>query len=152
MSVILTAPLFQGISKATLNNIKDLAEERSCAAGEFLFRARDRASYLYLLDEGRVRLCTGDHGNVAFVLSEPGDVFGWSSMMKHAEYTLSAQCVGEVRVVWIENRVLMYVFEKDPASGFIFFRHLSELIGQRLVNSYRATISVHGVKAAQSYG
>jgi CRP-like cAMP-binding protein len=152
MSVILTARLFHGISKATLKQVEELAQKRSCAAGAFVFRAGDRAEYLYLLDEGRVRLCAGEGGNIAYVISEPGDVFGWSSLMKHAEYTLSAQCVGPVRLLRIENHVLLHLLEKDPASGFLFFRHLSELIGQRLLNSYKATLSVHGERDAQSYG
>ena len=152
MSIILTARLFQEISKATLKQIEELAQKKSCPAGAFVFHAGDRAEYLYLLDEGRLRLCAGEGGNMAFVISEPGDVFGWSSMVKHAEYTLSAQCVGPVRLVRIENQVLLRLLEKDPASGFLFYRHLSELIAQRLVSSYKATVSVHGERAAQSYG
>lgn len=152
MSVILTAHLFHGLGKSTLNQIEELAQKRSYAGGAFPFHAGDRADHLYLLDEGRVRLCTGGNGNIAFVISEPGDVFGWSCMVKLAEYTLSAQCVGPVRVVRIENHVLLHLLEKDPASGFAFFRHLSELIAQRLMSSYRATVSVHGERAAQSYG
>ena len=152
MSIILTAYLFHGISKSTLKQVEELAQKKSCSSGTFLFHAGDRAEYLYLLDEGRVRLWAGDHGNIAFVISEPGEVFGWSSMVKHAEYTLSAQCIGPVRLVRIENHVLLHLLEKDSASGFLFFRHLSELIAHRLVNSYKATVSVHGEKAAQSYG
>jgi len=55
-------------------------------------------------------------------------------------------------LVRIENQVLLRLLEKDPASGFLFYRHLSELIAQRLVSSYKATVSVHGERAAQSYG
>ncbi len=86
------------------------------------------------------------------MISEPGEVLGWSSLVKHAEYTLSARCVGPARLIRIENRVLLHLLEKDPAAGFLFFRHLSELIALRLVNSYKATVSVHGERAAQSYG
>jgi CRP-like cAMP-binding protein len=152
MSVILTAHLFHGISKATLRQVEELAQKKSCPAGAFLFQAGDQAEYLYLLDEGRVRLCAGENGNIAFVISEPGEVFGWSSMVKHAEYTLSAQCVGPVRLVRIENSLLLHLLEKDPASGFLFFRHLTELIAQRLINSYRATVCVHGERDSPSYG
>lgn len=152
MSIIANAYLFHDIGKATLNQVEELAQKRSYPAGAFPFHAGDRADYLYVLDEGRVRLCVGENGNIAYGISEPGEVFGWSSMVKHAEYTLSAQCIGPVRVVRIENGILLRLLEKDSASGFVFFRRLSELIGQRLANSYKATISVHGERDAQSYG
>ncbi len=48
MSVILTAHLFHGIGKSTLNQVEDLAQKKSCAAGTFLFHAGDRADHLYL--------------------------------------------------------------------------------------------------------
>jgi CRP-like cAMP-binding protein len=152
MSVILTAPVFHGMNKPTLKQIEELAQKKSCPASSFLFHAGEKANYLYLLDEGRVRLCTGENGNIAYVISEPGEVFGWSSMLKHAEYTLSAQCIGPVRLLRIENQVLLHLLEKDHASGFVFFRHLCELIGHRLLASYKATVSVHGERDAQSYG
>ena len=42
MSVILAAHLFHGISKSTLNQVEDLAQKKSCAAGTFVFHAGDR--------------------------------------------------------------------------------------------------------------
>jgi CRP-like cAMP-binding protein len=152
MSIIANAPVFQGVSKVTLKQIEEVAQKKSCAAASFVFHAGDRAEHLYLLDEGRVRLCAGEAGHVAFMVSDPGEMFGWSSMVKHASYTLSAQCVGPARFISIEHTALLHLLEKDPASGFAFYGKLSELIGQRLVNSYRATISVHGERDAPSYG
>ena len=73
-------------------------------------------------------------------------------MANLAEYTLSAQCVLPVRTVRFERRALLRILEADPPSGLLFYRRLSELIGQRLINSYKATVSVHGEKSSLSYG
>jgi len=152
MSIITEAYLFQGVEKTTLEHVREIAESKSHPTGVFLFHAGDPAAHLYLLEEGRVRLRAGGNGQVAYVLSEPGEVFGWSSMVAHPEYALSAECVGPVKVTKLEKKALLHLLEKDTHGGFIFFRHLSELIGERLAKAYQATISVHGERAAKSYG
>lgn len=146
------AYLAQGISKPTLERIAAIATEESHAAGTFLFHAGDPADYLYILGTGRIRLRVGDKGNIAYVVSEPGEVIGWSSMVEQEEYTSSAECILPVNVTKIQRDALLQLLEKDPASGLAFFRHLSKIIGQRLVNCYKATLSVHGKRNSRSYG
>ena len=144
--------LVQGISKPTLEHIAEIATEESHPTGAFLFHAGDPANYLYILGAGRIRLCVEERGQVAYVLSEPGEVIGWSSMAEQEQYTSSSECILPVTVTKIAKNVLLQLLEKDPASGLIFFRHLSRIVGQRLVNCYKATLSVHGKPNSRSYG
>lgn len=146
------AYLFHGISKQTLKRVSEIAAEESHSKGAFLFHGGEPADYLYLLEAGRVRLHVGDKGHLAYVVSEPGETIGWSSMVEHEEYTLSAECIVPVRVTKIEKNALLQLLETDPVSGLTFFRNLSKVIGQRLVNCYAATLSVHGKRNARSYG
>ncbi len=146
------AYLFQGISKPTLERISEIAAEEAHSAGTFLFHAGDPAGYLYLLEAGRVRLRVGDKGHIAYVVSELGEAIGWSSMVEHEEYTSSAECIVPVKILKIEKNTLLQLLEKDPPSGLTFFRRLSKVIGQRLVNCYKDTLSVHGKRNAHSYG
>ena len=146
------AYLLQGISKITLDRIAEIATEESHPAGAFLFHAGDPADYLYILGAGRIRLCVEERGTVAYVVSEPGEVIGWSSMAEQEQYTSSSECILPVTVTKIAKNVLLQLLEKDPASGLIFFRHLSRIVGQRLVNCYKATLSVHGKPNSRSYG
>jgi len=146
------AYLLQGISKPTLERIAEVAVEESHPTGTFLFHAGDPADYLYLLAAGRIRLCVGEKGQIAYVVTEPGEVIGWSSMAELEEYTSSAECVLPARVIKIARDALLQLLEKDPASGLTFFQHLSRIIGQRLVNCYKATLSVHERRNSRSYG
>jgi len=146
------AYLLQGISKPTRDRIAEIATEESHASGAFLFHAGDPADYLYILGAGRIRLCVGEKGHVAYVVSEPGEVVGWSSMVEQEKYTSSAECVLPVTATKITKKALLQLLEKDPASGLIFFRNLSRIIGQRLVNCYKATLSVHERRDSRSYG
>jgi len=146
------AYLFQGISTPTQERISEIAAEESHSARAFLFHAGDPANYLYILEVGRVRLRVGEKGHIAYVISEPGEAIGWSSMVEHEEYTSSAECIVPVKVTKIERKALLQLLEKDPSSGLTFFRRLSKVIGQRLVNCYKATLSVHGKRNSRSYG
>jgi len=146
------AYLVHGISKPTLERIAAIATNESHPAGAFLFHAGDPADYLYILGAGRIRLCVAEKGNIAYVVSDAGEVIGWSSMVEQKEYTSSAECILPVNVTKIEKNALLQLLEKDPASGLIFFRHLSKIMGYRLVNCYKATLSVHGKRNSRSYG
>jgi CRP-like cAMP-binding protein len=152
MSVIENNSLFRGCSQETLGKVQEAVERKSYAAGTFIFQSGDPADYLYILEEGRVRLRFGQGGQVAYALNEPGDVFGWSSMVNQPEYTLSAQSVSTVSVARLDKSELGRILENDAPSGLVFYRHLGELIGQRLFNSYKATVFVHGERSSLSYG
>jgi CRP-like cAMP-binding protein len=144
--------LFQGVGKDTLKRISEMANEEGHAAGTFLFHAGDPAEYLYILEAGRVRLRVGEQGYVAYVFSAPGEVIGWSSMVEQEQYSSSAECIVSVKVTKIDKNALLPLLEKDAPSGSTFFRHLASIIGRRLINCYRATVSVHGERDPHSYG
>lgn len=152
MSILTKASLFSEMGEATVRQIRGIGESKSYLPAAFIFHEGDPASHLYVLQEGRLRLRMGEEGQVAYVLSTPGEIFGWASMANHEEYTLSAQCVLPVQAVRFERRDLLRVLEADPPSGMLFYRRLSEIIGQRLINSYKATVSVHGERSSLSYG
>lgn len=152
MSILTKAKLFPGIGEDTLRQIEDIAESKAYLPGAFIFHEGDPATHLYILREGRLRLRMGEEGQVAYVLSAPDEIFGWTSMANHPQYTLSAQCVLPVRAFRWESQRLQRVLEADPAGGLLFYRHLCELIGERLISAYKATVSVHGEKSSLSYG
>jgi CRP-like cAMP-binding protein len=147
-----TAYLFKGMPAVTLRKILDSAIEESHAAGAFLFHQDDPARHFYILAEGRVRISVGPQGLLAHVASDPGDVIGWSSLVGNNTYTASAECLGSVKVSKIEKYQLDRILLEDPVSGMNFFRHLAALIGQRLVDSYKATSATQGLQEPRSYG
>ncbi len=152
MSILEKASLLSQVREPALSQIEAIAEAKSYLPGAFIFHEGDPATHLYVLQDGRVRLRMGEEGQVAYMLGSAGEIFGWASMANHDQYTLSAQCVLPVRAIRFERGALLRIFEADPPSGFLFYRRLSELIGQRLTSSYKAMVSVHGEKSSLSYG
>lgn len=152
MSILSRATLFSGMSEVTLGRIEAIAESKAYLPGSFIFHEGDPATHLYVLQDGRVRLRMGEEGQIAYVLSAPDEIFGWASMADHPQYTLSAQSVLPVRALRFQNQQLQKILEAETGDGLLFYRHLSELIGERLTNSYKATVIVHGENASLSYG
>lgn len=152
MSIIESCSLFRGISPQTLKAVAAICEQKSYAAGEFVFESGEPSRHLYILEKGRIRLRFSQGGQVAYTLSDAGEIFGWSSMVNQGEYTLSAQTVSEVSVARLENKRLQEILAGDPSSGMAFYRHLAEFIGLRLSSSYKATVYVHGERSSLSYG
>jgi CRP-like cAMP-binding protein len=95
-----------------------------------------------------VRLSIGSQGNVALVVGNPGDAFGWSSLIERDNYTASAECLVPTRVTKIGKQKLASIFEHDPSSGLQFYRRLATLIAQRLTDTYRLIPAAHGEKRA----
>jgi len=142
------ANLFKGLSNQLVGEVGRCLIEESHPAGTFLFRYGESADYLYMLVEGRVRLSIGDQGHVALVVGNPGDAFGWSSLVERENYTASAECLIPTRVTKIGKQRLAAIFDRDPASGLQFYKRLATMIAQRLTDTYKMIPAAHGEKRA----
>lgn len=142
------ADLFQDLSEGSLQAVAGVSAEERHAAGTFLFQAGDRAVDFFILCEGRVRLSVSRGGHIAHTINRPGETLGWSSMAGLETYSASAECTAPTTVIRIPSEKLTGILEGDPASGLKFFRRLARQIGGRLIESYGATLSMHGEKGA----
>jgi len=142
------ANLFKGLSRQLVEAVGRCLIEESHSAGTFLFKYGEPADFLYVLVEGRVRLSIGDMGHIALVVGNPGDAFGWSSLVERENYTASAECLVPTRVTKIGKERLAAIFESDPASGLQFYKRLATLIAQRLTDTYKLIPAAHGEKRA----
>jgi CRP-like cAMP-binding protein len=144
--------LFQGIRELTRQRILESAHEESYAKKDFIFRRGDPALHFFILVEGRVRLSLGRGELLAYVVSEPGDLIGWSSLVENETYTASGECLVPAKVLRFEQKRVDEMLTQDPGSGMVIFKHLAKLIGRRLINSYQATLSVQGDREPQPGG
>ncbi len=117
-----------------------------------IIKEKHPAEHFYVLKEGRIRLSVGEKGRITHSLCKPGQTFGWSSLIGRETYTASAECLAPSKVVMIEWGKLNKVFENDPSSGLLFFRRLTGIIGERLVNSYSTLLSTYTGEGPPSYG
>ena len=149
---ILEADLFKGMSQEVINEIDRVTSEESYEGGTFLFREGDAASNFYILTAGRVKLTIGAEGHITHLVSNPGEAFGWSSLVEHGFYTASAECSAPTKLLRIETKELDKIFEKHADSGLLFFKRLAAVIGKRLMSSYRSLLAFHKGEGPLVYG
>jgi CRP-like cAMP-binding protein len=79
----------------------------------------------------------GETGEKVYTVQQMGEIIGWSSLINRGHYSASAISMETTDLLKIDTHQFNHVLESDPHSGFIFFRKLSEILGKRLVNSYK---------------
>jgi putative ABC transport system ATP-binding protein len=130
--------LFAGLSDEELAQIAALACEQTYAAGELICAERERADRLFILCEGRVHLHVQlrspvePDGELTIEEVEPGQVFGWSSLVKQRQFTASVRALEPVKVIALGAEELNTLFEGNPHTGFVVMKQLAEVIASRL--------------------
>ena len=135
--------LFRGMDQEALKKIDKIMLKVSCAEGTVLFERGESANDLYILKEGSVELTIGAKGHVTYVVKNHGEAFGWSSLVNHHVYTASAVCSSPTELIRIPSDKLNELFDRNPASGLIFFRCLTEIISKRVATSYNLLLRSH---------
>ena len=144
--------LFLGIPSHMIDEIAALATEEVFAAGSILFQSGESADSLFILEEGRVEITIGEEGHTCFPLDRSGDMFGWSALVEPNQYTGSARCVRESKVIRIDGNRLMRIFEKHPTEGLRVMMRLAGVIASRLVKSYQEILTSRKETEVPSYG
>lgn len=129
--------LLYGMDRQFIKEFMELTVSQVHPQGEFIFREGSRADYFYTLIEGRVCLTLGDANQEVYLLTHSGEAFGWSSLVERNYYSASAQCLAPSRVLKLQSSQLNQLLLKHPENGFIFYKKLAGMLGNRLVQCYR---------------
>jgi CRP/FNR family cyclic AMP-dependent transcriptional regulator len=146
------ADLFMGLSQETMNELSKIMVEESHDKGALLFSEGDPAQHFYVLLEGRVRLALGKEAAIDYTVSNPGEAFGWSTLVDRPSYTAGAECESPTKLIKIKKEDIDRILEKQPGSGMIFFKRLAGALGERLIYSYNAFLSEQRPGGSASYG
>lgn len=150
--IIEESDLFRGLNPEIIHSLAESMIEEFYGKGSFIFKETYLAEHFYILEEGRVRLTVGEEGRITHLVSNPGETFGWSSLVGRDTYTASAECLAPSKVIKLEKNQLNRVFESDPSSGMLFFKRLAGIIGERLMRTYSALLSGYKGEGPPSYG
>ena len=144
--------LFKGIDPGIMNEIANICSEEHFAKDTVLFKKGEEANSLYILEDGSVRLVIENVGTITFGLDQPGDVFGWSSMVEYGHYTSSGVCATDSKVLKIERDELDRIFDRHPDAGFKVLKRLAGVISNRLTHAYQDLLSAVRQDTTPSYG
>lgn len=130
--------LFSELGDEDLQKIIPLCREEHHAQGTYIFSKGAEANMLYILQEGEVRLeyeiCPQPEAcqDTTIVIYKPGEVIGWSALVKPRRLTASARCVSDVHLIAIEGKAMNGLMEQDSHIGFVVMKKLAEVISKRL--------------------
>ena len=129
--------LILGLPHLFVKSFMDITNRKSYEKGQFVFFEGDNASFFFTLIQGRVKLSIGETGEEVYIVEQAGEVFGWSSLMDRSQYSASAECLEPTNLLLIEKDKLERLLSSDPANGMIFYKNLSQTLGNRLLKSYK---------------
>ena len=150
--IIKKIDLFEGIDAEVMKEIANISSEENYAKDTVLFKQGDEAVCLYILEEGAIKLTIQNGGTLVYSLSEPGEVFGWSSVVEPGLYTASGVCSKDSKVVKIEREKLNELFHLHPDAGLKILRRLGGVFSKRLSSAYRDLLSAGAEDTTPSYG
>lgn len=127
-------PLFQGMDISDIRLILPLVEEIHFDEGSIIFAQDQYADFFYVLLQGEVIIrykpYDGPYLKVATI--PEGDIFGWSSILRHECYTSDAISATESCTYRIAGASMQMLCQKHPATGLILLERLSRVINSRL--------------------
>jgi CRP/FNR family cyclic AMP-dependent transcriptional regulator len=128
--------LLKGIDFRVIKELAELCHLESYAKDTVLFSKGEDAKNLFIIEEGKVNLLIHNGASLTYELSNPGEVFGWSSMVESGRYTAACVCASGLRAVRIDRDKLNRIFGRYPAEGLKILRRLAGVFSKRLLNAY----------------
>jgi len=114
----------------------DASVQETCQKGMILFKEGDPADFFFILNDGRIRLNLGRQGLTTYLVSHPGESFGWSGLVGRKYYSASAECIKTSTVTRLTKDIIKEITEADPLNGMKFYKRLALMLGNRLIHSY----------------
>lgn len=144
--------IFWGMNKEFVGEIMKAALTESYSKGDILFRTGDPADHFFILTKGQIKLSIGENGYSVYIVSKAGEAFGWSSLIGRDAYSATAECLSPTKLLKMGGDELQKILEKDADNGMIFYKRLSGILGNRLLQSYKMISSATRADTSMSFG
>jgi len=131
---------FTGIEEKGIKEIEAASTEEIFEQGTVLFEKGSPADSLFILKQGSVdMLIKGNELNICNLV-EPGEVFGWSSIVEKGIYTSSCICKTRTQVLKISKGKIEDIFNRYPKAAITFYRRLGSIFSKRLSKAIEETV------------
>jgi CRP-like cAMP-binding protein len=143
LDTIQESELFKGVSQRVISEIGKSSEELTYKRDSIIFNADEKAQYIYELVEGSVDIAMVEKDVVHLTANRTGQIFGWSALVEPYEYSASAKCASDTKVIRISKDSIEDAIKRHPAEGLAILYHLAGIISKRLRKAYKY-IEHHG--------
>ncbi|HEU0209969.1 MAG TPA: DUF1003 domain-containing protein [Candidatus Udaeobacter sp.] len=145
-------PLFESLDNDAAHELCDLLESLDCKAGAVLFRTGDEGDAMYLIEDGKVRICmqTKDGTDVTLTELGRGDFFGEMALIDGKPRSADARVAEHARLAVLSRDHFLSFMRSNPNVALEMLtalanrlRHTDELL------RYTATRNLNAEEAAQ---
>lgn len=126
--------LFSVFSDEQLDELSQITVEKSFKKGDRVYQKGERADEMFVVLKGLVSLREinpGDEVGIAFEKRERGEFFGAACFMRPQEYTLTAVCLQDTRVLAFDADRLSDLCEQDAGLGYKFMKKIAQIYFER---------------------
>ena len=145
LDTLKSSKLFNGLSDEALGRIAGLCHKEAYDRGTTIFSEGEEAQKLFILEEGlvvlRIQPAAQERNIMVTAIKEEGQIFGWSSLVEPAQYSASAVCMEDSKVLAIKGKDLLALLEESPAVGFVVMKRLAGIVSSRLRSTREQLIS-----------
>lgn len=129
-------PFFANLDNAFVEKISRLGQTHDLEPGEWLFQQEEDASHLYLITQGKVAFTIMFRNHVIDRINPymPGEIIGWSALVRPYIYTMGAIAEIQSSVIGFEGNALRTLMDENCSQGYILLKNLTEIMGERLIN------------------
>jgi CRP-like cAMP-binding protein len=139
--------LFEVLTEGEISRLAPLCSHFAAVEDSVLFMEGRNATHLYLVTEGRVALQKSirtPHARhprrTTVTVCYPGEIVGWSALVRPYMYTLSAVAWEDSRLISMEAKMLRKVLVAYPEMGLKVMDALAAVMSKRLSQTTSALI------------
>jgi CRP/FNR family transcriptional regulator, cyclic AMP receptor protein len=109
-------PLFESLDNEAADELCHLLESLDCKAGTTLFRAGDEGDAMYLIEQGKVRICVRARDGHEVTLTEfsRGDFFGDMALLDGQRRSADAQVAEDAQLAVLSRQHFLSFMRSNP--------------------------------------
>ena len=109
-------PLFESLDNEAAHELCELLESLDCKAGAVLFRTGDEGDAMYLIEEGKVRICVRakDGHEVTLTELDRGDFFGEMALLDGKPRSADARVAEDARLAVLSREHFLSFVQQQP--------------------------------------
>lgn len=144
VEILELVPLFHGVDYQDLALLAGSCRALDLDPPAAVFEQGNRAETLYILVSGRVAIRYKPYDGEALTVAEvqPGDVFGWSTLLHRPVFTSGAIALEPCRVLAISGSGLRRLCRARPAAGALILDRLVAVIPERLKSAHSQVVGI----------
>lgn len=125
MATLETIPLLRHLTRADLQALRAITQEKRFLDGQEIFREGAPGDGVYFVKSGSVVISAGAGARRVFSRLGQGEIFGEMAIIEHRPRSATAAAAGETEVFFLPRGELLPFIQHSPALSFALLQHIS---------------------------